>query len=1124
MARDSVKRYAEEKYGSDYVCSVGLWQTYNAKLALQDAATVLGYNRAEVIAVCKNLPEEFDKMPVEQAIEEFDNFRALAEDKPDVVRYAYKMTGKIKAQGKHAGGIIISDVPIKDYVPLTLCGDKDNKQWTSAWTEGMAATQLSKFGFVKFDLLGLRNISYIYNCKRLVRQNRGLSIDFEDIDPQNDKAGWITYSDEKKKVKIRLNDPKTLKAADKVKLDSIFQFDTDFQKSIVEKGGVKSFMDLVIYTSLGRPGPLPMIDVYIKNRNDPKERWKSKLHPKMLDILEETKGVLTFQEQLLRIWTEVCGFTMPEAEALQKAVKKKNMSILNETGPDVIKGAATVIGQKEAEEMWDKMVSFGRYCFNKCLSEDEVLVNPETNEYITAKKLYDNKKKFKLLSYNGKETFIDDMVDIHYNGQQEVFRVQFSNGIEQDVTIGHRFLNEFGEMEEAESLLGSGHALKYIRGSVTNVQEDKSSNRKTDRTQLPERDDLQADPRRCSLPELHHIESWDDYQSNQKTWSKEGVLNQSDQHGQPQLLREHRLAGEGLLVGDVDSRWLYSRGKRLCELAASSRGPIVSRAIWKRFEIAKKNIELSKRKICSSTANSKQQENGLRFEESGRFPGEIVQRNIAGHTVHITPATWFNGRGRLYCGQFQRLSDGEDRIEFCLFRETENHFNFRMWNSEIQDHQISEQFLCDLLDWLIPGTSDTKLSISRCDKISSKEEANGRCHIISVESLGVKSTYSPEMRSKHHNYITHPEHGIIHKNSHAVGYILIAYRCLWLKTHFPSEWWAAVLSECPAMRTVRYMGSARAEGINFGSISANRLTAHFSVNGEQVVPGVAGIKGIGKSAEKLATESGAGPFTNIDNFVERCGKSKTIVERLVKLGAFSEIYPNRKALWIYYRYKYDSSKDATAIRRTINHCYTWKENDIFQERGRQIEEFKRLYPRRTKIPPKIMNWLPSIPSDTPKDYDPTLELTKELIKAANKMKTSLSFEQITKLFPNDYILAELLEFEKEYLGYYWNSPLDMFHHKADTTIEHAKSTGVIECVIEESYVRQGARGDYRILNVTDGINTARVNVWSDVMEDNDPEVFEVGCGVKMFVNWQDKWRSFSAKRGRYIMQLEPIEV
>lgn len=719
MSRDHVKKYAEEKYGEDHVCNVGLWLTYKAKLAMQDAATVLGHNRHEVIAALKELPEEFDNMDFDQAYEEFEQIRGLYESKPEVVDLAYKMLGKIKSQGKHAGGLIISDVPIKEYIPLTLCGTDKNKQWTSAWTEGMAASQLSKFGFVKFDLLGLLNISYIYNCKKLIKKNKNINIDFDDIDPLEDRAGWVYYPDGTID-KILLNDPEALEKADKIKLESIFQFDTDFAKSIVEKGGVKTFNDLLIYTSLGRPGPLPMIDVYIKNRDDTSEGWKKSLHPKMLDILKETKGVLTFQEQLLRIWVEVCGFTMPEAEAAQKAVKKKRVAILNEIEPRVIEGAAPVLGEDVAKQLWDQMVSFGRYCFNK---------------------------------------------------------------------------------------------------------------------------------------------------------------------------------------------------------------------------------------------------------------------------------------------------------------------------------------------------------------------------------------------------------------SHAVAYMIIAYRCLWLKTHFPAEWWAAVLSECPNTRTVQYMGAARAEGIPFGAINVNSLTTNFSVDGDKVTPGVMGIKGIGKAAaDHLIAVSEEGAFKSLDDFVDRVGKNKTATERLVKLGGFDSFHKNRRALWMWYIYNYDTTTEAGKIRRKINACYLWPMEAVKDERARQTVEYLRMYPKRKKIPKKITDWVPSSArKGEPDPYDPQRELTKEEEKMAKSLK--LSFSEVIRLFPRNYSLKKILQFEKEYLGYYWNSPVDMFIHGSHTTIEHAKQTGLLECVIEESYVRQGARGDYMILNVTDGINSARVNVWGSEILSNDEEVFNVGTGVKMKVNWQEKWRSFAVKRNSIVTPL-----
>lgn len=718
ISRDYVKKYAEETYGKAHVCNVGLWLTYKAKLALQDAATVLGQNRNEIIAVCKNLPEEFDDMSYEQARDEYEDFRKLADSKPELVALAYRMIGKIKSQGKHAGGLIISNVPIRDYIPLTYIGPKDNKQWTTAWTEGMAATQLSKFGFVKFDLLGLLNISYIYNCKKLINNNRNIIVDFDDMDPKDDRAGWLVKGDGTKE-KILFNDPLALQKADEIKLESIFQFDTDFAKSIVEKGGVRSFTDLLIYTSLGRPGPLPMIDVYIRNRDDPEESWKQELHPKMLEILDETKGILTYQEQLLRIWVEICGFTMPEAEAAQKAVKKKKADILNEIEPRVIGGAAPIIGEDAAKDLWQKMISFGRYCFNK---------------------------------------------------------------------------------------------------------------------------------------------------------------------------------------------------------------------------------------------------------------------------------------------------------------------------------------------------------------------------------------------------------------SHAIAYMIIAYRCLWLKTHFPAEWWAAVLSECPNNRTVQYMGAARAEGIKFGAINVNALSARFAVDGDKITPGITGVKGIGDSvAEALVEESKQKPFSSLDDFVFRIGRSKTATERLIKLGGFDTLHKNRRALWMWFNYKYDSSMESKKLKKIMNYCYSWPKELIETERRRQIAEHERLYPKRKKIPTKILNWTPSIPHIESKPFNPDYEISEAEAKAC--IKIELSFEHVVRLFPHNYSLKDILLFEKEYLGYYWNSPLDMFEHSENATIEGAKKSGVLDCVIESSVNKQGARGEYKILGVTDGINSAKVNVWTDEILCNDEEMFNVGIGVRMRVNWQEKWRSFAVRKNTIVTPL-----
>lgn len=356
-SREKIEQYAVSMYGQDKVCSVGLWQTYKPKLALQDAARAIGGNVDEIIMLTKNLPDEFDEMDLEEAVKEYPEFHKYVLDHKDLVDMAYRMVGGIKAQGRHAGGIIISNVSIKDHVPLTLCSGR----WTSAWTES-ASSQLSKMGFVKFDLLGLRTLLWIKTCLQLVKDNRGVTIEWTDIDPEIDRAGWETDATGNKKP-ILLNDPGALDLARQLRTETVFQFETELAKRIL-MNGVKTFNDLVVYTSLGRPGPMPMIETYVRRR-DGQEEWETDENATIKDKLKGTYGVVVYQEQLADIWRSLAGFTVPEAEAARKAVAKKQIDKLPPIKDKWLAGASTSLGKEKAEEWWVKMETFGRYAFNK---------------------------------------------------------------------------------------------------------------------------------------------------------------------------------------------------------------------------------------------------------------------------------------------------------------------------------------------------------------------------------------------------------------------------------------------------------------------------------------------------------------------------------------------------------------------------------------------------------------------------------------------------------------------------------------------------------------------------------------------------------------------------------------
>jgi len=761
-ARGPVREFAIQQYGADKVCAVGAWQTYGPKLALQDAAPALGYDRHKSIALTRELPQAFDDLTLKQALDEFEAFKKFYEDNKDLVDIAYRMKGMIKTQLRHAGGLIISSVPVRDHLPLTMSNDV----WTSAWTEGRN-TQLSKFGFIKFDFLGLKNLLYIWTACNLIKENRGIEIDWEDMDPDVDRAGW--QKDEKGDHPILFNDEKAIQSADRVQVDSIFQFETELSKSIIQKGGVKEFKDLVVYSALGRPGPLPMVDVYIARRDGKvrvdgetgeridESKWMDGEDERIIDILGDTYGVIVYQEQLATIWRKLAGFTAPEAEAARKAVAKKWVEKLVPIEEKWLRGASKTLGEESAKEWWEKMVTFGRYAFNV---------------------------------------------------------------------------------------------------------------------------------------------------------------------------------------------------------------------------------------------------------------------------------------------------------------------------------------------------------------------------------------------------------------SHVSAYITIAYRCIWLKAHFPAEWWAAVMSDCHSEKLKRYMSVARAEGVEFTDMHCDKLTTKFTVLGDHVTPGLMGVKGIGESAAKEF--SGKGPYDSLDHFVERHGKSKTVLERLIKLGGFRAKHDNKKALWMWYLYKHGSGTYMTALRRLIRCCYCWTNEEIQEERLRKERAWRKEYPNRTKVPVKITNWVPTLPIDKPRfnvlenavlfvekvGKETTIlerrspgdegfwdKVAKDLSQlrlddeAAEEYKTSnkvvIQSKHVMQLFEFDYTLTEILEFEKSFLGFYWNSPLDQFKHDG-CSINYARSHETLEVVIEEREERQGASSTFLQLIVTDGVESAKVMVWSDAWQNNGDEVFDPGIGLRMKVNWNEKYRSFNLRKNTICIPLERV--
>lgn len=365
--------------------------------------------------------------------------------------------------------------------------------------------------------------------------------------------------------------------------------------------------------------------------------------------------------------------------------------------------------------------------------------------------------------------------------------------------------------------------------------------------------------------------------------------------------------------------------------------------------------------------------------------------------------------------------------------------------------------------------------------------------IKSIKSIGLRDTYSPQMASCHHCYSISPDNkSPIQENSHAVSYSIQCYRCLYLKTHYPAEWWSAVLNSCNRKKQPKYIRIAKSEGTMFGSIDINKLSIKFDVVDKKITPGLLGIKGIGnKMVDKIDTA--INDITDIDDFVSRQINNKIFMERIIHLGAFDKIHKNRKALWYWYLYKHGTTTDAKEIRKKVEEHFRYTPEQVEEMREKLYLEHKEKHPKSKKIPKRILNYKP---------------------------KPNPTREELELYVGEDYTYEQRLEFQKEFLDYHWDSPMEMYEYKGDCKIENAKESGILECVVTASDSRRTSNGTkFMTLTITDGDDFSKIQIWSNTIDEYGEKFFKVGIGLAMRVSYNEKYKSFNLKKDHQIFHL-----
>lgn len=340
--RDEVIKYCVDKYGEDRVANIVTFGRMYARNAVRDVARVLQVPYAEADRLAKMIPPPVQgrHIPLSVSIKKDDSLRqeyASNETSKMVLDQAVKLEGTIRSHGVHAAGVVIAPDDIVKFTPLEMA------------QKGVVSTQYSMgpvedLGLLKMDFLGLSNLTIIKNTLRIVKKVYGIDIEIS---------------------KLPLNDKKTFNLFQRGDTTGVFQLESAGMKRYLKELKPTVFEDIVAMVALYRPGPMQFIDDFIGRKHGLKKIEYP--HPAMENSLSNTYGVLVYQEQVMQISKEVCGFSGGEADTLRKAIGKKNAQLMAKMKDKMIEGGQKHSGIDKSlmETFWSQLEEFAAYCFNK---------------------------------------------------------------------------------------------------------------------------------------------------------------------------------------------------------------------------------------------------------------------------------------------------------------------------------------------------------------------------------------------------------------------------------------------------------------------------------------------------------------------------------------------------------------------------------------------------------------------------------------------------------------------------------------------------------------------------------------------------------------------------------------
>jgi len=341
--RGEVIDYLKEKYGADHVAGIITFGTIMARAAVRDVGRVLGVPYTKVDALAKLVPPPIQgrHIPLQKSIEDAPDLKAAYQadaENRQVIDGAIKLEGTIRHASQHACAIVISKEPLDQYVAVQAAQGGDIHQVTQ-----YSMLPIEKIGLLKMDLLGLANLSIMHQATEIIEAVYGAKVDVDNL-PEGD--------------------PKTYALLSRGDSTGVFQLESSGMKRYIKELRPTRLEDITAMVSLYRPGPMQWIQSFIDRKNGIEE--VSYLHPLAENALKETYGIPVYQEQVMQMSKDMCGFTGSEADTLRKAMGKKIPKLMKEMKVKFIDGAVkNGVIKTQAEEIFHHLEDFAAYAFNK---------------------------------------------------------------------------------------------------------------------------------------------------------------------------------------------------------------------------------------------------------------------------------------------------------------------------------------------------------------------------------------------------------------------------------------------------------------------------------------------------------------------------------------------------------------------------------------------------------------------------------------------------------------------------------------------------------------------------------------------------------------------------------------